>query len=49
MHIPNGLMLQLLILLHTSTATIDSLRRMFATHGIPESIASDNATVFTYQ
>ena len=31
----------------TSTATIDSLRRMFATHGIPESIVSDNATVFT--
>ena len=30
----------------TSTATIESLRRKFAAHGIPESIVSDNATVF---
>ena len=30
----------------TSTATIDSLRRIFATHGITESIVSDNETVF---
>ena len=30
----------------TSTVTIESLRKMFATHGIPESIVSDNVTVF---
>ena len=30
----------------TSTGTIWKLRQMFATHGIPESIVSDNGSVF---
>ena len=31
----------------TSTGTIRKLRQMFATHGIPEIIVSDNGSVFT--
>ena len=31
----------------SSTATIDKLRQIFATHGLPETIVSDNATSFT--
>ena len=31
----------------TSTGTIRKLRQMFATHGIPETIVSDNGSVFT--
>ena len=31
----------------TSTVTIRKLRQMFATHGIPEVIVSDNGSVFT--
>ena len=31
----------------TSTATIEKLRAIFATHGLPERIVTDNGTVFT--
>ena len=31
----------------TSSITIEKLRAMFATHGLPETIVSDNGTVFT--
>ena len=31
----------------TSTATIEKLRAIFATHGLPEKIVTDNGTVFT--
>ena len=31
----------------TSSVTIEKLRSMFATHGIPEIVVSDNGTVFT--
>ena len=31
----------------TSAGTIQKLRQMFATHGIPETIVSDNGSVFT--
>ena len=31
----------------TSTGTIQKLRHMFATHGIPDTIVSDNSSVFT--
>lgn len=31
----------------TSTSTIGKLREMFATHGLPETIVSDNGSVFT--
>ena len=31
----------------TSAATIDTLRRVFATHGLPKTIVSDNGTAFT--
>ena len=31
----------------TSTTTIEKLRAIFATHGLPETFASDNGTVFT--
>ena len=31
----------------TSTGTIQQLRHMFATHGIPDTIVSDNGSVFT--
>ena len=31
----------------TSNATIDSLRSLFATHGLPELLVSDNGAVFT--
>ena len=31
----------------TSSSTIEKLRSMFATHGLPESIVSDNGTAFT--
>ena len=31
----------------TSSITIEKLRGMFATHGIPDIIVSDNGTVFT--
>ena len=31
----------------TSTATIEKLRAIFATHGLPERIVTDNETVFT--
>ena len=31
----------------TSTGTIQKLRRMFATHGIPDTLVSDNGSVFT--
>ena len=31
----------------TSTGTIHKLRHMFATHGIPETIVTDNGSVFT--
>ena len=31
----------------TSQATIDTLRRVFATHGLPQTIVSDNGTAFT--
>ena len=31
----------------TSEATIDKLRQIFATHGLPETIVSDNGTCFT--
>ena len=30
-----------------STATIDKLRQVFATHRLPEVIVSDNGTAFT--
>ncbi|XP_048244738.1 uncharacterized protein K02A2.6-like [Haliotis rufescens] len=31
----------------TSTATIDCLRHMFATHGLPDQVVTDNGTCFT--
>ena len=31
----------------TSSVTIEKLRSMFATHGIPEIVVSDNGSVFT--
>ena len=31
----------------TSTATVDQLRSIFATHGLPEMLVTDNGTVFT--
>ncbi|XP_046556702.1 uncharacterized protein K02A2.6-like [Haliotis rubra] len=31
----------------TSTVTIECLRRMFATHGLPETVVTDNGTCFT--
>ena len=31
----------------TSAATIDTLRRVFATHELPRTIVSDNGTAFT--
>ena len=31
---------------HTSTVTIEHLRKTFSTHGIPDAIVSDNATCF---
>ena len=31
----------------TSTVTIDQLRSIFATHGLPEMLVTDNGTVFT--
>ena len=31
----------------TSTVTIEKLRAIFATHGLPERIVTDNGTVFT--
>ena len=31
----------------TSTVTIEKLRTIFATHGLPERIVTDNVTVFT--
>ena len=31
----------------TSTITIDQLRSIFATHGLPEMLVTDNGTVFT--
>ena len=31
----------------TSTGTIRKLHHLFATHGIPETIASDNGSAFT--
>ena len=31
----------------SSTATIDKLRQVFATHGLPEVVVSDNGTAFT--
>ena len=31
----------------TSTGTIQKLQHMFATHGIPDTIVSDNGSVFT--
>ena len=31
----------------TSTATIEKLRAIFATHGLPSRIITDNGTVFT--
>ena len=30
----------------TSTVTIEKLRAMFATHGLPETLVSDNGSVF---
>jgi transposase InsO family protein len=30
-----------------STNTIEKLRSMFATHGLPDTVVSDNGTVFT--
>lgn len=35
------------LFLPTSRTTIDTLRSIFATHGLPEVIASDNSTAFT--
>ena len=34
------------VLLANSETTIDKLRTLFATHGIPNSVVTDNATVF---
>ena len=31
----------------TSSVTVERLRAMFATHGLPETVVSDNDTVFT--
>ena len=31
----------------TSTVTIDQMRSIFATHGLPEMLVTDNGTVFT--
>ena len=31
----------------TSTVTIDQLRSIFATHGIPEMLVTENGSVFT--
>lgn len=31
----------------TSLTTIEELRQIFATHGLPEMLVTDNATIFT--
>ena len=31
----------------TSQTTIDKLRMLFATHGLPETVVSDNGSIFT--
>ena len=31
----------------TTTTTIQKLRAMFATHGLPQTVVSDNGSVFT--
>lgn len=34
-------------MVHSATSTIQELRSVFATHGLPEIIVSDNGTAFT--
>ena len=33
----------------TTTTTMEKLRKIFSTHGIPEKLVSDNGSVFTSQ
>ena len=47
MLIPNGWKLYVFVDHATSQTTIDKLRVIFVTHGLPEMLVSDNDTPFT--
>ena len=48
-HIPSGLKHTYVTPRSTSTISINKLRMMFSTHGIPDTILSDNASAFVGQ